>query len=113
MAVYSQVISASKVTKMHKIISLTYLLVGLFQAPKRGRFVANPEAEQKKIKDLEERIKVREDALTIPDLYSNVRVLSRHALEVEQSLHKGTVKERSLNHLVQPKKQGTVYMKMM
>lgn len=30
MAVYLQVISASKVTKMHKIISLTYLLVGLF-----------------------------------------------------------------------------------
>ena len=52
---------------------------------------------------------MREDALTVPDLYSNVRVLSRHALEVEQSLHKGTVKERSLNHLVQPKKQGTVY----
>lgn len=113
MAVYSQVISASKVSKMHRIVRLTYLLVGLFQAPKRGRFVANPEAEQKKIKDLEERVKVREDALTIPDLYSNVRVLSRHALEVEQSLHKGTVKERSLNHLVQPKKQGTVYMKMM
>ncbi|CAH3029833.1 unnamed protein product [Porites evermanni] len=76
------------------------------KAPKRGRFVANPEAEQKKIKDLEERIKMREDALTVPDLYSNVRVLSRHALEVEQSLHKGTVKERSLNHLVQPKKQA-------
>lgn len=113
MAVYSQAISTSKVTKMYKNSSLTYLLVGLFQAPKRGRFVANPEAEQKKIKDLEERIKIREDALTVPDLYSNVRVLSRHALEVEQSLHKGTVKERSLNHLVQPKKQGTVYVMMM
>ena len=49
---------------------------------------------------------MREEALSSPDLYSNVRVLSRHALEVEQSLQKGTEKANSLSHLVQPRKQG-------
>ena len=49
---------------------------------------------------------MREEALSTPDLYSNVRTLSRHALEVEQSLLKGTAKGSSLSHLVQPKLQG-------
>ena len=49
---------------------------------------------------------MREEALSTPDLYSNVRVLSRHALEVEQSLQKGTPKASSLRHLVQPRLQG-------
>ena len=49
---------------------------------------------------------MREEALSAPDLYSNVRVLSRHALEVEQSLQKGTLKASSLSHLVQPRLQG-------
>lgn len=80
----------------------------IFQAPKRGRFGANPVAEQEKLNDLEKRIHMREEALSSPDLYSNVRVLSRHALEVEQSLQKGTEKANSLSHLVQPRKQGTV-----
>lgn len=56
--------------------------------------------------DLEKRIQMREEVLASPDLYSNVRVLSRHALEVEQSLQKGTEKANSLSHLVQPRKQG-------
>ena len=58
--------------------------------------------------DLEKRIQMREEALSSPDLYSNVRVLSRHALEVEQSLQKGTEKANNLSHLVQPRKQGTL-----
>ena len=49
---------------------------------------------------------MREENLSSPDLYSNVRVLSRHALEVEQSLQKGTEKANNLSHLVQPRKQG-------
>ena len=52
---------------------------------------------------------MREEALSSPDLYSNVRVLSRHALEVEQSLQKGTEKANSLSHLVQPRKQGMLF----
>lgn len=76
------------------------------KAPKRGRYGANPAAEQEKLNDLEKRIKMREEALTAPDLYSNVRVLSRHALEVEQSLQKGTPKGSSLSHLVQPRQQA-------
>jgi len=58
------------------------------------------------LKDLETRIKKREEALAEPDLYSNVRVLSRHALEVEQSLQKGTPKASHLSHLVQQRQQG-------
>ena len=50
--------------------------------------------------------KKREEALSEPDLYSNVRVLSRHALEVEQSLQKGTPKAGHLSHLVQQRQQG-------
>lgn len=56
--------------------------------------------------ELEKRIQMREEVLSSPDLYSNVRVLSRHALEVEQSLQKGTEKANNLSHLVQPRKQG-------
>lgn len=73
------------------------------KAPKRIRYGANPSAEQEKLQDLEERIRMHEEALSRPDMYSNVRVLSRHALEVEQSLQKGTPKGSSLSHLVQPK----------
>ena len=58
--------------------------------------------------ELAKRIQMREEALSSPDLYSNVRVLSRHALEVEQSLQKGTEKANSFSHLVQPRKQGTM-----
>jgi len=76
------------------------------KAPKRSRYGINPIAEQEKISDLEKRIHMREEALSSPDLYSNVRVLSRHALEVEQSLQKGTEKANSLSHLVQPRKQA-------
>lgn len=76
------------------------------KAPKRGRYGINPVAEQEKVNDLEKRIQMREEALSSPDLYSNVRVLSRHALEVEQSLQKGTEKANSLSHLVQPRKQA-------
>lgn len=79
----------------------------LSKAPKRNRFGANPAAEQEKLKDLETRIKKREEALAEPDLYSNVRVLSRHALEVEQSLQKGTPKASHLSHLVQRRQQDT------
>ncbi|XP_068701957.1 RNA-binding protein 41-like isoform X1 [Montipora foliosa] len=75
------------------------------KAPKRSRYGANPAAEQEKLKDLETRIKKHEEALSVPDLYSNVRVLSRHALEVEQSLQKGTPKGSSLSHLVQQQQQ--------
>ncbi|XP_078372076.1 RNA-binding protein 41-like isoform X2 [Oculina patagonica] len=75
------------------------------KAPKRGRYGVNPVAEQEKLNELQKRIQMREEALSSPDLYSNVRVLSRHALEVEQSLQKGTEKANSLSHLVQPKKQ--------
>ena len=49
---------------------------------------------------------MHEEALSAPDLYSNVRVLSRHALEVEQSLLKGSPKGSGLSHLVQPRLQG-------
>ena len=49
---------------------------------------------------------MREEALSVPDLYSNVRMLSRHALEVEQSLLKGSPKGSGLSHLVQPRLQG-------
>lgn len=76
------------------------------KAPKRGRYGINPIAEQEKVSDLEKRIQMREEVLASPDLYSNVRVLSRHALEVEQSLQKGTEKANSLSHLVQPRKQA-------
>jgi len=75
------------------------------KAPKRSRYGANPAAEEEKLKELEKRIRIREEALSTPDLYSNVRTLSRHALEVEQSLLKGTTKGSSLSHLVQPKLQ--------
>lgn len=76
------------------------------QAPKIGRYGANPVAEQEKLHELEKRIQRREEALSSPELFANVRVLSRHALEVEQSLHRGTEKGSSLSHLVQPRKQG-------
>lgn len=76
------------------------------KAPKIGRYGANPVAEQEKLHELEKRIQRREEALSSPELFSNVRVLSRHALEVEQSLHRGTEKGSSLSHLVQPRKQA-------
>lgn len=82
--------------------------MGNCQAPKRNRFGANPAAEQKKLKELETRVRKREEALAEPDLYSNVRVLSRHALEVEQSLQKGTPKASHLSHLVQQRQQGNL-----
>ena len=71
------------------------------QAPKRSRYGANPMADSEKNSELERRIQDKERMLSMPDTFSNIRVVSRHAMEVERSLHRGTEKALCLSHLVQ------------
>lgn len=73
----------------------------LSQAPKRSCYGANPYAYHEKLRELETRIQEKDRNLSLPDTFSNVRVVSRHAMEVERSLNRGTDKANSLSHLVQ------------
>ena len=57
--------------------------------------------EQQRLDELQKIIDEKEKALSKPDSFSNVSVLSRHAMEVERSLHRGTEKANHFSHLVQ------------
>lgn len=63
-------------------------------------------AEAERLAKLQQKIEEKEKSLAKPDSFSNVQHLSRHAMEVEMSLNKGTEKADNFKHLVQLGKPG-------
>jgi len=62
------------------------------------------------LQQIQKKIEEKEKSLLKPDSFSNVQNLSRHAMEVEMSLNKGTDKADTLKHLVQLDKSGKIIM---
>ncbi|XP_048589812.1 RNA-binding protein 41 isoform X1 [Nematostella vectensis] len=68
---------------------------------KRSNYGADPLAEKQRLEELKKKIEDKEKALSAPDSFSNVHLLSRHAMEVEMSLNRGTERAKDFKHLVQ------------
>lgn len=68
---------------------------------KRRNYGVNPAIEVDRRNTIQEKIQTKQEQLSQETTFSNVRSMSRHALEVEKSLNKGTKKSDALTHLVQ------------
>lgn len=68
---------------------------------KRRNYGVNPSIEFDRRKAIQEKIRSKEEQLSRQTTFSNVRSMSRHAMEVEKSLNRGTEKSNTLSHLVQ------------
>ena len=81
--------------------SLT-LFVSFFlcQNLKRSNYGINPEVEDDRRKAIEEKIESKKQKLAQETTFSNVKTLSRHAMEVEKSLNRGTEKSNAFSHLL-------------
>ncbi|CAB4040409.1 RNA-binding 41-like, partial [Paramuricea clavata] len=67
---------------------------------KRRNYGINPEIEHDRRKAIQKKIESKEQKLAQETTFSNVRTMSRHAMEVEKSLNRGTEKSNVFSHLV-------------
>jgi hypothetical protein len=56
--------------------------------------------ENDRRKAIQRKIESKEQKLAQETTFSNVRTMSRHAMEVEKSLNRGTEKSRAFSHLL-------------
>ncbi|XP_028400022.1 RNA-binding protein 41-like isoform X2 [Dendronephthya gigantea] len=66
----------------------------------RSNYGVNPEVEHDRRKAIQDKIKSKEQKLSQEISFSNVRKMSRHAMEVEKSLNRGTEKSNAFSHLL-------------
>ena len=57
-----------------------------------------------------QKIESHDDSLKSEASFSNAREMTRHELEIEQSLYRGTKKADELKHLVKAKTQGLLFL---
>lgn len=84
------------------IISLV-IFIPIFsfsQDLKRSKYGINPEVEHDRRKAIQEKIESKKQKLAQETTFSNVKTLSRHAMEVEKSLNRGTEKSNAFSHLL-------------
>ncbi|XP_046852262.1 RNA-binding protein 41-like [Xenia sp. Carnegie-2017] len=66
----------------------------------QSNYGVNPEVEKDRRVAIQEKIQRKKESLSQQTTFSNVRTMSRHAMEVEQSLNKGTEKSMAFSHLL-------------
>ncbi|XP_077992138.1 RNA-binding protein 41-like [Glandiceps talaboti] len=68
---------------------------------KKSKLGMAPAAYAAKLKNIERKIKSREEKLAEkePETFSHVKVMSRHEMEIEKSLYRGTDRADQLSHL--------------
>ena len=72
----------------------------LSKSSKRSNYGINPEIEHERRKAIQKKIERKEEKLAQETTFSNVRTMSRHAMEVEKSLNRGTEKSNAFSHLL-------------
>ncbi|XP_060231583.1 RNA-binding protein 41 isoform X2 [Meriones unguiculatus] len=82
-------------------LSETEILIwkGHVSGEKRTKLRATPEAIQKRLQDIEERISERQRILCLPQRFSKSKQLTRREMEIEKSLFQGTDRHSFLKAL--------------
>ena len=71
----------------------------------------NPDIELDRRNTIQEKIRTKQQQLSQETTFSNVRSMSRHAMEVEKSLNRGTKKSNAFTHLIQSQNKGVIDVK--
>ncbi|XP_064404701.1 RNA-binding protein 41-like isoform X2 [Halichondria panicea] len=76
-------------------------------AAKKRRLGAEPSAQRERINAVNQKISERLKMIEEPTTYHGVKPMSRHAMEVERSLFRGSDGGNSLDHLTREERGGT------